>query len=132
RLWRTANEVKRFPTMRKIGNLRIALTDGTTPFAFRLFRQAHVLLPESMVAQSEDLTIALKHEAQHHRHGDTRWVHVQELLGGWFFWNPVVRRGLRQWHDVQEWACDEALIGRERVCIESYARCLIEVAENAL
>jgi beta-lactamase regulating signal transducer with metallopeptidase domain len=42
-----------------------------------------------------------------------------------YFWNRWI-------YEIQEFACDEALIGRRRVNSQAYARCLVEVAQTAI
>jgi hypothetical protein len=79
-----------------------------------------------------DYRIALAHEIQHHRQRDTLWVYIVWLLRLVCVWNPVIHVWSRWISEIQEFACDEALVDRNKVNSQNYARCLIEVAQTAV
>jgi hypothetical protein len=102
------------------------------PFSLRTLRSRWVVLPNHLLGNRKDLRFAVSHELQHHRQGDTTWGWVSRALSIVFWPNPVVHLW-RRWHyDVQELACDEALLERPGFEAAEYARCLLNVAERAL
>jgi soluble lytic murein transglycosylase-like protein len=78
------------------------------------------------------MRIALKHELQHHRAGDTRWLYVLEFLKALFFWNPWVYALSSTLSQIQEFACDEFLIGHRKISTHAYGHCLLQVAQSAI
>jgi hypothetical protein len=120
--------------LRRSGQVEIRVHDGTaTPLAFWRPGRAFVLLPSSMAA-SDTGRIAIRHELQHHRQRDTHWAHLEWILLLFFGWNPALRAALRVISDLQEFACDEALLRMHpgRISPRAYARCLIEAAQLGL
>src|SRR5262249_17156893 len=91
----------------------------------------YIVVPSLLILRPRDFSIALRHEAQHHRQGDTRIVFVIELLRGVFFLNPLVPVLLKLVRALQELACDEALVRGRGVAAREYCECLVRVARNA-
>jgi membrane peptidoglycan carboxypeptidase len=89
-------------------------------------------LPESLLGDSFDFKIALKHELQHHRQRDTWWAVAVEFLVCFFFPNPTIYLWKKGIVELQEYSCDEALIGRKGISSYDYGSCLLRVAEAAL
>lgn len=120
--------------LHRLGRVEVALHDHlTVPLSFWLpGRGAYVLLPASAIAEGADIMMMVRHELQHHRQGDTRPAWVLHLLRFFFFGNPLFVLWHRQLLDVQEFACDAALIRRKRVAARAYGRCLLQVAESSL
>jgi hypothetical protein len=54
-----------------------------------------------------------------------------EILKPLFFWNPAWYLWLNEFHCLQEYACDEALLARPGVQPRNYGLCLLEVATAA-
>lgn len=127
-----ARILQRGHLIRRSGTLRIVATDeALVPFSCWLPGACHIVVPTTLIARPADFHIALRHEGQHHRHGDTRMVFAMELLWGVFFLNPAMHALLRQLRGLQEFACDEAMIRRHRVPVRAYCACLVAVAEDA-
>ncbi|MEZ4743837.1 MAG: M56 family metallopeptidase [Bdellovibrionota bacterium] len=119
--------------LRSIGKVKVLISGSSdVPFAYRTFRKAYVVVPESLISNLSHLQLAIKHELQHHRQGDTIWSHIAYFIKSLFFWNPLVHLAHSRISEVQELACDEALIGRKGVNTHQYCYCLLTVAENAL
>lgn len=117
---------------RKIGRVRILINDHiSVPFSFWLPGQAHIVMPTSIVPRMSDFRMAIAHELQHHRHGDTRWVYVLWGMKLICMANPAIHLWSRWISEVQEFACDETLVDHKKVESQAYARCLVEVAETA-
>src|SRR6185437_6725109 len=77
--------------MRRNGALRIlASCDASVPFSFWRPGRFFIVVPILLLTRPEDLRIALRHEAQHHRQGDTWMVYFMGLLRGAYFLNPAV------------------------------------------
>lgn len=118
---------------KKIGRVRVLINDEIrVPFSFWFPSEANVVLPSTLLARPIDLKMAVSHELQHHRSGDTRWVYLLWGLRLVCVLNPAIYFWNRWIQEIQEFACDEALIGRRRVKSQAYARCLLEVAQTAI
>lgn len=102
------------------------------PLSLRTLRWRWVVLPNHLLGQRDYLRCAIAHELQHHRQGDTTWAWVEQALSILFWPNPVIHLWRRWNSNVQEMACDEALLRRPGFEVEVYARCLLNVAERAL
>lgn len=102
------------------------------PFSFWLPPLHFIILPADLVLRPADLRMAIRHEAQHHRQFDTRLAYAYQLLRALFFWNPAVHWLHRSIADLQEFACDEALVAHRRVSAHAYCSCLLRVAESAM
>jgi hypothetical protein len=119
--------------LRKIGRVELWTSEKVgVPLSFHIYGRAMLLLPFDLCADRQNWRAALAHELQHHRQHDTRWVYIFELLKGLAWWNPLFCRRLRKLEEVQEMACDEALLERNRVSPQNYARCLLELAQRKL
>ncbi len=134
RLFRLRRHLDALPTIRRLGRVSVVASQGMpVPFSAWLFGRAYVVIPEALVAASSThYVIAIRHEIAHHRHGDTIWIQVFELLSALAFWNPAMRVWSRLFANLMELACDEALLIGRRVDPRTYARCLVETAERVL
>ena len=119
--------------VRKIGRVRLLISDAIhVPFSYWLPGQANIVLPETLIAQREDYRMAIAHELQHHRNGDTCWVYALWGLKLLTIFNPFTHFWSRYISELQEFACDETLVDRRKVESQAYARCLVEVAQTAI
>lgn len=119
--------------VRQIGRIWIFANDDIhVPFSYWLPGQANVVIPSSLVGRREDYKMAIAHELQHHRHGDTRWVYIMWGLKLVCIINPAIHFWNRWISEIQEFACDETLVDQNKVESQAYARCLIEVAQTAI
>jgi beta-lactamase regulating signal transducer with metallopeptidase domain len=115
---------------KKIGRTNIWLNDNvTSPFSF-FTGQAHILLPSELVTEPLNLKIAIAHEIQHQRQRDTLWIYFLEIINLLFAPNPLMKRLTQQTEELQELACDEALVGRKKISPAQYGQCLYAFAEN--
>lgn len=101
-----------------------------SPFSHWSPGKLKLYFPQYMIAEPTDLRIALRHELQHHRHGDTIWVYPLLLLRGICCLNPLAHLLCRDIAEAQEQACDAALLGSGAVNLNDYIGCLIRVAET--
>ena len=85
-----------------------------------------------MVGNPKDYRIALRHELEHHRQGDTVWAVWMELFVVVFPLNPFLFLWKKKLSEIQEFSCDESLIGRKGISSHDYGSCLVRVAEAAL
>ena len=119
--------------LRRIGRVSIfANEDIAVPFSYWIPGYNDVVIPTSLIANPINYRIAVAHELQHHRQADTRWVYVMRALKFVCVLNPFIHLWNRWLSEIQEFACDEILVGRNKVESLQYARCLAEVAETAL
>jgi membrane-bound lytic murein transglycosylase D len=120
-------------TIRRLGRVRIEVSEHVrTPLSYRLPGLLIVTLPTWILERPAELRLALAHELQHHRAGDTRDAHAWALLRALFFWNPLLHAWGRCFQEFQEWACDENLVGRKGISFQTYGRCLIEAAQRSI
>jgi membrane-bound lytic murein transglycosylase D len=118
--------------IRRHGCSRILASERTlVPFSFWLPARYFIVVPSALVLRSEDLRMAIRHEAQHHRQQDTKLVYLHQLLRAAFFWNPAIHWLERQLRELQEFACDEAVGGQRSISARDYCQCLLRVAEAA-
>ncbi len=119
--------------IRRIGRLRVYVSDQIqVPFSFWRPGRACVVIPEALLTRPKDFIMALAHEVQHHRQGDTRWVYALLGLKLTCLINPVVHLWSHWISELQEFACDETLVDQSKVESQAYARCLVEVAQSAI
>jgi beta-lactamase regulating signal transducer with metallopeptidase domain len=112
-------------------NLEIKINDEIkVPFSFMLGKKAFVIIPNSLLVNREFFKAPLFHEIQHHRQGDTAWVYLIWLLKLICFFNPAIHLWSREISKLQEFSCDEILIGQKKISCDSYAHCLIAVAQS--
>lgn len=139
-LWSVSKEVR---TIRKIiagsqrcrvqGRLRILSSDEiTVPFSLWVPFRSYIVVPSSLLLQPALLRVALRHEAQHHRQIDTKWLYLYLGAKIAFFWNPAVHLLERWLRELQELACDEAVIARGDIGREAYCCCLLQMAEASV
>lgn len=119
--------------LRRIGAVSILVSDRVTvPFACWWRGRAEVYVPPRTLAAPGDLALTVGHELQHHRQRDTLWIHLIRAVQ-WVSWpNPVFHLWRRTIEELQEFACDERLLGRPGLEPRDYARLLVETAERAL
>jgi Penicillin binding protein transpeptidase domain/BlaR1 peptidase M56 len=119
--------------LHRIGRVRVAVSgEIQVPFSVLIGSARWVLLPEALLGRPADFRLALKHEIQHHRSGDTLWAVAMELLCCLFFCNPGIHLWRKRISELQEFSCDDALVGRRGVSLRDYGSCLVRVAETAL
>lgn len=119
--------------IRAMGRIRIGISPTLqVPISAFSGGKYWIVLPSQLLSLRRDWKIALKHELQHHRQGDTLWAVLIELLGCLFYFNPAVYFWKRRIVELQEFSCDEALVGQQRVSSHEYGSCLVRVAETAL
>lgn len=101
------------------------------PFSVFLFNKAYIVLPLSLLSSAKNVKIAIAHEGQHHRNGDCLWAYFIEVLRIIFFANPGVSRWARILSELQEFSCDEVLVGQPKISTYDYGHCLFDVVQTA-
>jgi hypothetical protein len=125
--------ISRLPVLKRVGGVSIHVSsDDAVAFSAWLPGRARVVLPEPLLTHRDDLAITLRHELQHQRHGDTRWLYLTEIAKSVFFWNPFAHAFARTLGDLQEYACDEFLVGHRKIEPREYGGCLLRAAELAV
>jgi membrane-bound lytic murein transglycosylase D len=129
----TMRIIARAQTIRRRGRLSIRASEQIqVPFSFWWPARCVIVVPSALVLHAEDLETAIRHEAQHHRQQDTKWLYLYQLMKALFFWNPAAHRLERHLRSLQEFACDEALSARRPALRADYCRSLLRVAEAAV
>lgn len=120
-------------SLRSLGYIRVIASDSiSVPFSVRFLKLKWVVLPTSILDRKVDCKLALKHELQHHRQGDTMWAVFIEVIQSIFYFNPAIYGWKNIITELQEFSCDEALTGQRGVSVRDYGSCLVRVAETAL
>ena len=118
---------------RRFGRVRIMLSDRTlVPFSTRGLRNYYVVIPSHMLAEDDELKVALAHEFQHIRQGDLEWEVVLEALKPIFFLNPAYRAWKRQVEHLRELNCDSQVLSHGRIDVGSYCETLLSVCQKTL
>lgn len=119
--------------VRRVGRVSLLVSSSApVPFAAWLPGRSVIVLSASALTDPAALRAAIRHEAQHHRQGDTRAVHLLGLMKALYFWHPALYAWDRLLSRFQEFACDEVLIRGQKVSLQVYGRCLLEAAETAV
>jgi beta-lactamase regulating signal transducer with metallopeptidase domain len=136
RIWnirRLSRLLRNTLTLHQIGRTSVMISEQiAVPFSALLSGRAYVVLPSELVLHREDFRIALRHEIEHHRRRDTLWAVLLEWFVCAFYLNPAAYLWRGSILQLQELACDEALIGRMGISQQAYGSCLLRVAEMAL
>lgn len=118
--------------IRKIGSVRITVSEQIQiPFSVRIWN-AWVLVPAQFLGDSKKMKISILHELQHHRQKDTKIIYLLLFLKAFVFFNPFIWVWERLISEIQEIACDENLVDQGKIRRQEYASCLIEIAETAV
>lgn len=129
----TAYSMRASHPLRRIGRVRVLVSDcEQVPFAVWIPWRAFIVLSAALLLHPADLRLALRHEAQHHRQGDTRCLYAALLGRALFGLNPAAHWLARQLLELQEFACDEVVARNEGHRALPYCTCLLRVAEAAL
>ncbi|HHT9168464.1 TPA: penicillin-binding transpeptidase domain-containing protein [Legionella pneumophila] len=116
---------------RTSGKLAIKVSDRChIPFSVVLFNKAYIVLPVSLLSSSKNVKIAIAHEGQHHRNGDCLWAYFIEVVRIIFFGNPGVTRWGGILSELQEFSCDEVLVGQPKISAHDYGHCLFDVVQT--
>lgn len=117
----------------KINGIYILINDKTElPFCWSLLKQHYVLLPLAILQTNEEMKLAIHHEFQHIRQGDTYWLHLITLIKAICFWNPFIKLWVNWLAELQEISCDESIVIRKKISLVAYAQCLVNLASHAL
>jgi membrane-bound lytic murein transglycosylase D len=125
--------LQRVVVFRQIGRVRVAVSESAaSPYSARWFGLAYVVLPDAFLQDPLRRRVALAHELQHHRAGDTLWCHVFAPLRALGFFHPLRPLWFAAVSEAQELACDEVLVRqKKKISAGDYARCLVDAAESA-
>lgn len=109
-------------------NIRILMSEHIpSACCWSLLNQHFILLP--LLSNDKNLTqLALQHESQHIRQGDTWCQQFLTLLKIIFYLNPFIYYWINYIRQLQEFACDEALIKNSTTKEMDYAECLLQAA----
>lgn len=112
-----------------IGRTKILFSNQVIiPFCWSSLKSHYVVLPMHLLEKKNDLYFSIKHELQHIRQGDTHWLHFMTILKLFCFWNPFLMLWNNWFEELQEFACDEALIINKKTSPIDYAQCLVDMA----
>lgn len=119
--------------LHQIKNIHILLNDKQdVPFCWSTLRRHFIIIPTSFLEKNSEMRLAVQHELQHIRQGDTYWLHFFMIFHAICFWNPFIKLWINWLTEAQEFACDESLVLRKKTSPFAYATCLIKTASNTL
>ena len=120
-------------SLHAIYRVRIFISEVfTTPFCFGFGGYGLVVIPNALLTHADHFKWSLRHELQHLRQHDALWLHVLRWLQIACFFNPFIYLWQRLFSQLQEFACDEALVRRQPRFSTAYAECLLHCAHQAL
>ena len=126
-----ASVIEQSYNWKKSGNLFINVSDEiSVPFSTYLFGKAQIVIPQSIISDENHLPIIVAHEGQHLKNGDAFWEILLELCQLIFYWNPGIYFWKSNFVQLQELACDEAVLSTKNIDPASYSDCLMHVAEQ--
>jgi beta-lactamase regulating signal transducer with metallopeptidase domain len=119
--------------LRSVGNVTVLVcARDIVPFSFWLPFRAFVVVPQSLISELSYLRMVIVHEFQHHRHFDTKFVYAIQAMKALFFWNPFIHLAEKITSALQEFACDESVVGRHGTSSRQYCACLLWVAQRTM
>lgn len=119
--------------LRRVGRVDIRFTHETcVPFSTRGLFRHYVVLPTDLLAQQNDVRIAVSHEVQHIRQHDLTWEIALELIRPFFFWNPAFAYCKRDVERLRELACDQQVLSKKTHPLREYCECLLRVCRASL
>jgi membrane-bound lytic murein transglycosylase D len=119
-------------SLRTRGRVQLLVSDSTdVPFSLWMPGRSVIVIPAGYLLRPDDLRLALRHEAQHHRQWDTPLIHVLQIVRALFWWHPGVHALVRHLLELQEFACDEAVTARGDTSAQAYCQCLLRAAEES-
>lgn len=114
----------------KINNIAILFSNQTkTPFCWSLFSH-HIIVPMEWLEKRNFLQLVIRHELQHLRQQDTYWLYWIAIFKISCFWNPFVKQWSHWFEELQEYACDEALVLKKQTSRMVYAECLLDAVSG--
>jgi beta-lactamase regulating signal transducer with metallopeptidase domain/beta-lactamase class D len=117
---------------KKHGKITIRISDQcVVPFSIRLIKTSYIILPVSILHSSINTKLAILHEGQHHRQGDCLWAYLIEFTRIIFWFNPAINYWHKNFQELQELACDETLVSKNRVSAYDYGSCLFNLTQVA-
>jgi beta-lactamase regulating signal transducer with metallopeptidase domain len=102
------------------------------PFCWSFLLSHYIALPESYACSQDKDRLAIRHELQHIRQGDTYWLHALSIIKLFCYWNPFVKLWSAWLNELQEFSCDEMLILRRKASPTVYAQCLLDNASSQI
>ncbi len=129
RYLRLRRHLRALPLVRRLGRVRVCASDTTAvPYSARTVARAFVVVPTDLLADWARLRLILAHELQHHRQGDTLSVHLSEAVRHAFAWLPAAHGWSHLLSELQESACDEAVLRRWPHRAREYAGEIVRLA----
>jgi membrane-bound lytic murein transglycosylase D len=117
---------------RRIGRVELRVSPRVgSPLAVRLPGRVVVLLDEHTFSDPLDRGLAVRHELQHHRQGDTAFAYLLTGLRVLCLANPMIHLWVHRLQGLEELACDAALVRGGQVSPLDYGSCLVRAARRS-
>ncbi len=125
--------IKNSYQVKKIGRLTLLSSELLkVPICCSFLKRSYVIIPSELIEQPAHFKWAIAHELQHIRQHDTGWLYVLTTLKITCFINPFIRLWIYWFNELQEFACDEAMMQRKDSAPLAYGQCLLDVAKNSV
>jgi hypothetical protein len=115
----------------EVDGIEVRVSDEVAvPFAARLLWRRVIVLDETTAAHETDRAIAIAHERQHHAQQDTTFLYAHALVRIACVLNPFAWLWARNLEELEELACDDAVVRDQGVEAYDYCNCLLRAAER--
>ena len=116
---------------RLLARVRLRVLPGIGPAVCRAPGGYRLLVPEDLWGElsSQERKAILRHELMHVQRHDLEWLLVARCLAIPHWFNPVSWWVVRNFEEAGEWACDDAVYGRNTAEAVAYARLLLRLGQ---
>ncbi|HWB09622.1 MAG TPA: M56 family metallopeptidase [Pirellulales bacterium] len=113
-------------------SVRLCVAHGTEPLVCRVVRGYRLFVPVRLWRElpSPDRRAILRHELAHVRRGDLVTSLLARCLVVPHWFNPFAWWAVRNFEECGEWACDDAVRGRDPGTAPAYARVLLRLGQD--
>ncbi|HEV2614670.1 MAG TPA: M56 and MltD domain-containing protein [Gammaproteobacteria bacterium] len=127
------NIIKTSFCQHRMHNIHILFSQNIAmPFCWSFLNKHYIAMPNSYLERYDDLKLALRHELQHIRQGDTYWIHGLNIMKALCFVNPFIYLWIKWFDLLQEFSCDEAIVLRQKTSPAAYAQCLLNAVSEVM
>ena len=77
---------------RQVGSLKVIFSNQDhSPMAYRGLKWRYIIIPQSILSDTQAYKLAVFHELQHHRQKDTDYCYFMAFIKAFFYWSPTYR-----------------------------------------
>lgn len=129
-LWHMKKFLGETIVIRRFGRVRIAVDHRhISPFSYWWLGKYWIVLPQESLENLQETRMTISHELQHIRQRDPFVAHLFQLWRILTLGSPLVAYIYKQIRVLQEFACDEYLIGHRGIQSLEYGSLLIKASQ---